>query len=48
MSIHRGREAADNPHEVLKNFDGSMLHAKHTLERGLLKGDLGVSDIQHN
>jgi len=48
MYIHRGCEAADNPHEVLKIFDGSLLHAKHTLERGLLKGDLGVADIQHN
>jgi len=25
-----------------------MLHEKHTLERGHLKGDLGVADIQHN
>jgi len=43
MYIHRGCEAADNPHEVLKIFDGSLLHAKHTLERGALERGSGGS-----
>jgi len=37
MYLCGGCEAADYPHKVLKHFDGSMLHARHTLEGGPLK-----------